>query len=201
MRGHYPPGQIPFFIPPPKIFSIPVMALLTLPNMSLWILVQYIDTPKNTLLGQLKPYHALNLVKPVPTSPVAASVPLQPQQETFLVAKASERGRKAKRKESKEKDPLSPPAPKAPKLTPLCALCEVVGHATNNYPEFPCLKTLVHETFHESSISEVQVTLLGPIKKLKTLCTNHPCALCDHYGHYCHYFPCLNEFRYCLEAL
>lgn len=86
-------------------------------------------------------------------------------------------------------------------MTPPCTLCEVVGHATNNCLELPHLKPLVHEMFLESSIPEVQVTLQGLAKKLKTLRMNHPCALCDHYGNYSHCFPHLEEFRDCLHAL
>jgi hypothetical protein len=28
-------------------------------------------------------------------------------------------------------------------------------------------------------------------KHIKSLCTNHPCALCDTYGHYSHHCPCI----------
>ena len=86
-------------------------------------------------------------------------------------------------------------------MSPPCALCRVVGQATNNCPKLPHLKTLVRETFLESMIPEVHVKLLGPPKKLKMLRTNNPCALCEHHGHYSHCFPCLYEFRDCLEAL
>lgn len=55
--------------------------------------------------------------------------------------------------------------------------------------------------FPESSIPKVHVNLLGPPKKLKTLCTNHPCAFYDHHGHYSHFFPRLDEFHDCLVAL
>lgn len=54
---------------------------------------------------------------------------------------------------------------------------------------------LVHETFPKSNILEVHVNILVPPKKLKMLCTNHPCALCDLHGHYFHCFPHLDEFH------
>ena len=81
------------------------------------------------------------------------------------------------------------------------SLCKVVGNATNNCPKLPHLKPLVHETFPKSNIPEVHVNLLGPPKKLRMLCTNHPCALCDLHGHYSHCCPCLDEFCDFLEAL
>ena len=37
--------------------------------------------------------------------------------------------------------------------------------------------------------------------KNKALCTNHPCALCDVYGHYSHHCPELPRFRDALQAL
>lgn len=49
--GHYPADQIPFLFPPLRIFSIPIMASLVLPNMTLGILVWYIDPPANIPLG------------------------------------------------------------------------------------------------------------------------------------------------------
>jgi len=64
----------------------------------------------------------------------------------------------------------------------------------NNCLELPQLKPLVHEAFLESKILEVHVDLLVPPMKLKILHRNHPYALCDHHGHYSHYFPHLDEF-------
>ena len=110
-------------------------------------------------------------------------------------------GGKSKRKEPKDKTPQAPPSPKAPKSSPLCTLCKVVGQATNNCPKLPHLKPLIHETFPESNIPEVQVTFRGPAKKLIMLHTNHLYSLCDHCGHYSHYFPPLDEFCDFLEVL
>ena len=53
--------------------------------------------------------------------------------------------------------------------------------------------------FH-SSFPEVYVTIPNSIPKLKTLCTNHPCALCDFHGHYTRLYPCLEESHSSLEA-
>ena len=35
--GHYPSGQIPFLAPPPGVYTVPVMATLSLPNLTLGI--------------------------------------------------------------------------------------------------------------------------------------------------------------------
>jgi len=115
--------------------------------------------------------------------------------------KSSRQGGKAKRKEPKDKGPQAPPTPKAPNLTPLCALCKFFGHATNNCPELPQLKPLVHDAFPESNIPEVHVNILVPPKKLKTLRKNHPCALCYIHGHYSQWFPHLDEIRDCLGEI
>ena len=112
------------------------MASLVLPNMTLGILVWYIDPPASILPSQLIPYHALTLVQLVPITPVIASVPSQPQQELIPIVKESRQGGEAKRKEPKDKAPPAPKAPKVPTSSPPCALCKVVGHATNNCPSF-----------------------------------------------------------------
>jgi len=78
LPGHYPAGHIPFLFPPSGVLSVPVMALLVLPNMTLGFPVWYINPPTNISPGQVRPYHALNLVQPVPMALVAASVPSQP---------------------------------------------------------------------------------------------------------------------------
>ena len=62
-------------------------------------------------------------------------------------------------------------------------------------PELPHLKILVNETFPDSDIPEVYVTVPDSIPKLKNLRTNHPCALCDFRGHYTHLCPRLDEYR------
>lgn len=81
--GFYPPVhylalQIHFLFSPPGIFSIPIMASLSLPNMTLGILFWYIDPPTSTPPGQLRPYHVLALVQLVPTTPAATPIPPQP---------------------------------------------------------------------------------------------------------------------------
>lgn len=201
LLGHYPTGQIPLLFPPLRVFSVPVMASLVLPNMTLGIPVWYIDHPANILPGQPRPCHALTLIQPFPITHATASMPLQPQQEPTPFAKASLQGGKANRKDLKEKSLQALPSPKAPNPTPPCTLCQVVGHATNSCPKLCQLKPLVHEAFLESNIFELHDSLLVRAKKLKTLPTNHPCVPCDLHGHYSHCFPCFNEFCDYLRAI
>ena len=177
------------------------MASLVLPNMTLRISVWYIDPPASTPPSQLRPYHALTPVQLVPTTPSVVLVPSQPQQVPAPIVKVSKQGGKSKRKEHKDKAPQASSTPEAPNPSPPHTLCKVVGHATNNCLELPHLKPLVHETFPESNIPEFNVTLPSPSKKLKALQTNHPCALCDHHGHYSHCCPHLDEFCDSLEAI
>ena len=73
--GHYPSGQIPFLAPPPGVSTVPVMATLSLPNLTLGILVSYLDPPAPILPGQPKPYLALTLVQPVPMTSPTATMP------------------------------------------------------------------------------------------------------------------------------
>lgn len=54
---------------------------------------------------------------------------------------------------------------------------------------------MVNETFPESDIPEVHVTILDSIPKLKNLRTNHPCSLCNFHGHYTHLCPRLDEYH------
>ena len=113
-------------------------------------------------------------------------------------------GKKGKaRKEETNQDqasPTNPTPPRPPKRTIQCALCDIVGHATHTCPELPHLKALVNETFPESDLPEVYVTIPDSIPKLKTLCTNHPCALCDFHGHYTHLCPRLDEYHSSLDT-
>ena len=177
------------------------MASLVLPNMTLGILVWYIDPPINILPGQLRPYHALTHSSTGPYSPCRCFNSIRTSTGTHSCCASIWTGGKAKRKEPKDKASQAPPTPKAPKQSPPFDFCKVVGNTTNNCPELPQLKPLVHETFPESNIPEVHVNLLGPSKKLKTLHTSHPYSLCDHHGHYSHCFPRLDEFCNFLEAL
>lgn len=130
-----------------------------------------------------------------PHNPTTASIPSQPQQEQTPVVKAAGQGAKPKRKIWRKRLPklLQPLSPQSYAL-----LCEVVRLATNNCPKLPQLKPLVHEAFPESNILEVHVDISTPPKKIKTLRTNHPCALFDIHGHYSHCFPHLDEFHDCL---
>lgn len=67
------------------------MAMLSLPKMSLGILVWYIDSPTNTASNQMKPYTTLTMVQHVVPSLAFSSVPQQYQREPTPVVKASER--------------------------------------------------------------------------------------------------------------
>jgi len=73
--GHYPFGQIPFLSPHIGIYSTPIMATLSLPNVTFGILAWYIDLPANTLPNKLKPYTPLALVQPVVPTPSFALLP------------------------------------------------------------------------------------------------------------------------------
>ena len=60
---------------------------------------------------------------------------------------------------------------------------------------------MINETFPESDIPEVYVTIPNSVPKLKSLRTNHPFTLCDFHGHYTHLGPRLEEYRSSLEAV
>lgn len=101
----------------------------------------------------------------VPTS-AFASIPQQPQQEPTPIAKSSRKGGKSQEKGTKEKTPPTTLAHlKSPKPIPPCALCDVVGHATNNCFELPHVKDVVTNTFPDSNIPEVHVTLTESAKR------------------------------------
>jgi len=124
-----------------------------------------------------------------------SSVPQPPQLEPTPVVKPSGEGGKARKKEPKEKATsrtTAPPQP--PKCTTWCALCDVVSHATHTFPELPRLKPMVNEAFPESDIPKVYVTIPDLVPKLKSLCINPPCDLCDFHGYYTHLYPRLNDY-------
>lgn len=77
--GHYPFRQIPFLFPPPRVYSTPIMSTLSLPNITLGILVWYNDPPANTPPNQLKPYTSLTPVQPVVPTLIFDLVPQKPQ--------------------------------------------------------------------------------------------------------------------------
>ena len=129
------------------------------------------------------------------TTPTAI-MPQPPQQEPSLVTTALGKKGKAHKKASKDKDASTDPTPPNP-----CALCDVVGHATNTCLELPHLKPMVKEACPESDIPEVYVIIPDSASKLKSLHTNHPCALCDFHGHYTHLCPCLDDFHTSLEVV
>lgn len=168
------------------------MATLSLPNITLGIPVWYIDPSTNTQSNKLKPCNTLTLVQPVVPTPAFSSVPKQPQHGPTLVAKAYGNGGKARKKGTQHKPP---------KPLPPCALCDVVSHATNNFPKIPHVKDVVTDTFPDSNIPKVHVTLTESDKKVRSLRTNYPCYLCDHYGHYSHHCPHLEYFHDTLQVI
>ena len=87
--GHYPVGQIPFLFPPSGIFFVPIMSSTVLPNMTFGIPIWYIDPHTSTLPGQLRPYHALTLVQPIPATLSTTLILLQAKQEPTPIAKVS----------------------------------------------------------------------------------------------------------------
>ena len=73
--GHYPFGQILFLAPPLGLYTVPIMATLSLPNLTLGIPVWYLDPPAATPPGQPKPYLALTPVQLLPMTSPATTVP------------------------------------------------------------------------------------------------------------------------------
>ena len=76
--GHHPFGQIPFLAPPLGVYTIPVMATLSLPKLTLGILIWYHDPPATALPGQPKPYIDLTPVQSAPMTSPTATVPPSP---------------------------------------------------------------------------------------------------------------------------
>lgn len=120
--------------------------MLSLLNMNLRIPIWYIDRPTNNPHGHLKPYMDLTLVQPIPTTPTFRSYPQQPQQESYLVAKASCEWGKAQRKWGKDKETQVETTPtKPPNPTLSFALCDFHHRAINNFHNLPCIKSMVLE--------------------------------------------------------
>ena len=118
LPGHYSSGQIPFLAPPPGVYTVPVMATLSLPNLTLGIPVWYHDPPAATPPGHPKPYIALTPVQPVPMTSPAATVPQSPQEEPPPVVITSGKKGKARKGASKDKAaPTNPAPPRPPKHT------------------------------------------------------------------------------------
>lgn len=107
--GHYLSAKIPFLFPPPRIVSTPVMAALSLPNITLGIPIWYINPPANIPPNQFKHYTTLTLVQPIALSPSFALVPQQPQQESTPIMKASGEGGKPRKRETKKRHPKQLP--------------------------------------------------------------------------------------------
>jgi hypothetical protein len=96
-----------------------------------------------------------------------------------------------------------------PKVIQPSTLCEIIIHATNNCPLLLEIKSLFNSNDIEPStyILMVNVTLLeSSIKCIKSLYKNHPCALCNTYGHYFHNCPKIPQFHdshsriHCLDS-
>ena len=90
------------------------------------------------------------------------------------------------------------PTPIPTRTIPPFALCDLSGHATNNCPSLPELLELMNVDDLELDASTLVVYVSLPelsSKRNKSLWTNHPCALCDNFGHYSHHCPQLLQFR------
>lgn len=155
---------MPFLFLPLGIFSTPVMATLSLPNITFGIQVWYINPPTNTPPKQLKPYTYLNLVQPIILAPFFASVLQKPQKESNLVAKSSSDGGKAQRKGPKDKSPQVTSPPKLPKHAPPCALCDIFRYANNNCHELCLLRMCSMIIFQNLTFLRSMSPYLSPPK-------------------------------------
>ena len=189
--GHYPASQIPFLGPPPVFYSVPIMATLSLPNLTLGIPVWYLEPPTTTPPSHPKPYLALTLVQPVPLATFVTTVPPAPQQDPSPVVTATGKKQKARKGASKDKaTPLDPTPPPPAKPS---ALCDGVGHATHTCLELPRIQPMVKVVFPESTIPETSVSSSSTANNPNNLHTNKPCAMCGVHGHYYHHFPHLTH--------
>ena len=197
--GHYSAGQIPFLGPPPGVYSVLVMANISIPNLTLGIPVWYLTPPTATPPGHPKPYIAMTPMQPIPVAPSTATVPLAPPQDHPHAASAMGKKRKTRKGASKDKATAPDPTPLPP--TKPCALCDGIGHATHTCPELPRIQPMDRVMFPESSAPETSSSSSSIAKNPKTLHTNKPCALCGVHGHYSHHFPHLTHYRASLEVI
>jgi len=197
--GHYPAGQIPFVDPPPGVYSVPVMATLSLPNLTLGIPVWYLDPPAATHPGHPKPYMALTPVQPVSLTFSVTTGPPAPPQDPSPIVMAP--GKKGKTRKGAPKDKTTPTDPAPPPPAKPYALCDVFGHATHACPELPRIQPMVKVTFPESTVPEASIPSSSVTKNPKTLHTNKPCALCGIHGHYSHHCPHLTHYYTSLEVV
>ena len=87
-----------------------------------------------------------------------------------------------------------------PHSTPTCALYDIQGHATQKFLDLTLLHTHMDAMGENDSVPAV--TILDPrVVKNKSLRTNHPCVVCDLYGHYSHHFSDLPEYQSTLRDL
>ena len=82
---------------------VPVMATLSLPNLTLGILIWYLDPQVANPPSQPKPYLALTLVQPVTMTSPVVTVPQPPQQEPSPIVTTLGKKGKACKRASKEK--------------------------------------------------------------------------------------------------
>ena len=154
--GHYPSGQIPFLAPPPGVYTVPVMATLSLPNLTLGIPIWYLNPLVATPSSQPKPYHALTPIQPVPlTSPVVTVPQPPPQKQTPIATALGKKGRAHKRASKNKASPTdhAPPPPPKP-----YDLCDVIIHSTHTFPKLPRVKPMVDVSFPESTVPETSTS-------------------------------------------
>jgi hypothetical protein len=178
------------------------MATLNFPNLTLEIPIWYLDPPTPPPPSEPIPYLSLTHFQQILTTLVAPKAPTQAQPNPTLVGKGVDRGGKAKKKWDTDNPRQAMVNPNStPRVIPPCSLCNLSDHATNNCPRLPKLKELFNVDDLEPSPSTpiVQVTL--PKSSSKCMHMNHPCALCDTYGHYSHHFPKLPQFHDALEVI
>ena len=162
------------------------MATLNLPIFTLEILVWYHDPPTQPSVPQLvltlvQPIETLSCLPPIPSknTPISTLVPRHPKKAGVKAAKATTK----------------------PRPAPPCMLCDTQGHATQNCPELPILHTHM-EAMDTSNCTPVLFTVPNsPTFKNKSLRTNHPCAVCELYGHYSHHCQDLTEYQSTIRDL
>lgn len=94
-----------------------------------------------------------------------------------------------------------PASAKPPKPFPHCALGDFLGSASNNCPKLPHTKQVVTDTFFDPKNLWVYVIFPKLAKRICSLRTNHPCALCNNYDHYFHHCLHIEDFRDTLHVL
>ena len=92
-----PFAHVPFLFPPPGIVSTPMMATLSLSNLTLGIPVWYLDPPAPPMPGAPTPNLVLTPVQPMVPTLVPTSTPIQAQPTLAKTGKGVSKGGKAKK--------------------------------------------------------------------------------------------------------